>query len=59
MSKNVMGKAHIEGKATALPEHLIQFMPILLHNCAGTDSFLSQFNVAFEGLWHFQETTGQ
>lgn len=47
--KNVMGNAHIQGKVTALPEHLTQLMLILLHNCAGTDSFLSQFNVAFEG----------
>lgn len=57
--KNIMGKAHIQRKVTALPEHLTQFMLILLQNCAGTDSFPSQFNVAFEGLWHFQETTGQ
>ena len=29
---------------------------ILLHNRAGTaDGFLSRFNVAFEGLWHFQK----
>lgn len=33
---------------------------ILLHNGAGTtDGFFSQFNVAFEGLWHFQATTLQ
>lgn len=57
--KNVMGNAHIQGKVTALPERLAQFMLILLHNCAGTESFLPQFNVAFEGLQHFQESTGQ
>lgn len=57
--KNVMGKTHIQGKVTALPERLTQCALILLHNCAGTDGFLSQFNVAFDGLWHFQETTGQ
>lgn len=57
--KTVMGNAHIQRKVTALPEHLTQFMLILLHNCAGTDGSLSQFNVAFEGLWHFQDTTEQ
>lgn len=59
--RNIMGNAHIKGKVTLLPEHLSTwFGLILLHNCAGTtDAFLSPFNVAFEGLWHFQETTVQ
>lgn len=57
--KKSNGKGTYPGKVTALPEHLTQFMVILLHNCAGTDGSLSQFNVAFEGLWHFQESTEQ
>lgn len=47
--KNVMGKAHIQRKVTALPEHLTQFMLILLQTCAALIVF--PFNL----MWHLKD----
>lgn len=56
--KNVMGNAHIEGKVTVLPIFSLGSRLIPLQSCGrAADGFLSWFNVAFEGLWHFQATT--
>lgn len=57
--KNVMGNAHIEGKVTVLLEHLSTWFILLCNSAGSPDGFLSQLNVAFEGLWHFRETMVQ
>lgn len=47
--KNVMGKAHIQRKVTALPEHLPPFTLILLQNCAALIVF--PLNL----MWHLKD----